>query len=167
MMKQIFVTGAPGSKWSGYAKTIPDQDMSGHTPERTYKHSKYGGHDGVYFGTGMEFPPAMSMIDDPFWGTGTRVYKSHEWVYNLTEINEWYPDAEIHFVYRRDDLCFDWWKEAGGWDITYPNYDWYEDDELMKGRIKQQNALALDFVQKHSLGWNNLDNDTFLAVYNG
>ena len=63
-MKYIFVVGAPGSRWSGVAKSIyySDQiDQSDDTPERTYfnpnspANAKQLMHRGAYFDPGMEF----------------------------------------------------------------------------------------------------------------
>ena len=34
---------------------------------------------------------------------------------------------------------------AGGFKITYPNYDWYETDYLMTKRIEEQNNLIRTF----------------------
>ena len=34
--------------------------------------------------------------------------------------------------------CFDWWKQAGGWDISYPNYQWYVDDHHMLHYIEAE-----------------------------
>ena len=48
-----------------------------------------------------------------------------------------------------DEASFDWWMQAGGFDISYPNYDWYGDENGMRKEIAQQNKLILDFGQKH------------------
>lgn len=183
---RIFFTGAPGSKWSGVAQQIetnPAFDTSDRTPERTYSHSEYGGHKGAYFGTGMEFPPVLThfVLDAPFTGTGTRLYKSHEWAYMLEDIKKQFPESWIVMVLRGNDDCFDWWKQAGGWNITYPNYEWYKDDQTMRGKINTQNDLCIDFCLNNQLQWkkwNTLtartefgldidipDNDILVAIY--
>jgi len=63
----------------------------------------------------------------------------------------------------------DWWLEAGGWDITYPDYSWYKDDETMFARICEQNQLILDFAQKHMLQWKQHHNynNIFITTYKG
>ena len=45
-MNRIFLTGVPGSRWSGIAQEIETEDFntSDRTPERTYSHNKYSGH---------------------------------------------------------------------------------------------------------------------------
>jgi len=46
-----------------------------------------------------------------------------------------------------------WWLQAGGFDITYPNYEWYQNESTMAVQIHQQNKLILDFARQHKLQW--------------
>ena len=71
-MKYIFVVGAPGSRWSGVAKSIyySDQiDQTDDTPERTYYNPKSPAkakqlmHRGAYFDPGMEFGNELENFD--------------------------------------------------------------------------------------------------------
>ena len=170
-----FFTGAPGSKWSGIAQQIEamdsNWDISDRTPEREYSHGEYSGHKGVYFGTGMEFPATLDTdnLNAPYKEKSNkpRLHKSHEWAYVLDDIKEKFPSSNIILVYRSNDLCFEWWKQAGGFDITYPNYDWYESDYWMTKRIEEQNQLILDFGCKHSVQWlqHNKHSDIFIGTY--
>jgi hypothetical protein len=60
---RIFLTGVPGSRWSGIAQTlesIPGFNTTDRTPERTYSHHSYTGHQGAYFGPGMELECLLS-----------------------------------------------------------------------------------------------------------
>jgi len=160
--KQIFFTGAPGSKWSGVAQFIESNsefDITDRTGARTYSHHKYSGHKGAYYGNGMEFLSELNIetLDAPYNGTGTRLYKSHDWSYMLDEITERFPEAWIIMVRRDDQECFEWWKQAGGFDITYPKYDWYKNDYIMQNQITKQNALIIDFCRKKQLQWNKWD----------
>lgn len=156
---RIFFSGVPGSRWSGIAqdlKTLEGFNTSDRAPHRVYKHGKFGGHIDAYFGTGMEFSCDLSEdnLDAPFSNLeGCKVLLSHEWVYKLDEIKERFPNDWILLVYRDNWESFLWWKKAGGWDITYPNYDWYENDYWMRARIEEQNNLILDFAQRHDLIW--------------
>ncbi len=171
-MKYIFVVGAPGSRWSGVAKSIyysEQIDQSDDTPERTYYNPKSPAkakqlmHRGAYFDPGMEFGNELEdfevmskedlekVFDAPFQGSdGIRIIKSHVLSYHLDKLADLFNDP-IVLVYRHDQDCFDWWKQAGGWDITYPNYQWYEDDETMKKQIASQNQSIRNFVSKHRL----------------
>ena len=153
-----FFTGAPGSRWSGVAQDIEASgfyDTSDRTPERTYTHNQFSGHIGAYFGTGMEFPASLDpeVLDAPYTGIGTRLHKSHEWAYMLDDIVEQYPDCWITLLYRDNQKCLDWWLQAGGFDITYPNYDHYIDEKTMAKHIAIQNDAILKFAHKHKLMW--------------
>jgi hypothetical protein len=170
--KLIFFTGVPGSRWSGIAREIkqdPKYDTSDRAPHRVYKHNDFSGHCESYFGTGMEFPVDLSIENllAPFNSTGIKLLMSHEWPYYFDQIIEQYPHADIQLVYRPNDASLKWWLEAGGFNITYPNYEWYVDVDGMKKEIEQQNKLILDFAQKHMLQWNQHveHSDIFVTTY--
>ncbi len=93
-MKYIFVSGAPGSKWSSVVKNIyysPDVDSSDYSEARTYRHDATGQmellHMGVYWGPAMEFGDHFEHLDQytqeqneaefdaPFSGKGVRIIK--------------------------------------------------------------------------------------------
>ena len=169
-----FFTGAPGSRWSGVAQEIEAAgfyDTSDRIPERTYTHGKYSGHVGAYFGTGMEFPALLEpeVLDAPYSGIGTRLHKSHEWPYMLDMIVEQYPDCWITMLYRDSNACLAWWLEAGGFDITYPNYDMYENETLMLSMIRSQNHNMLEFASKYNLTWQHIPKhaDILKATWKG
>ena len=92
---------------------------------------------------------------------------SHEWPYYFDQIVEQYPDAPITLVYRNNEASMDWWLEAGGFNITYPNYEFYCDTTGMWEQIEKQNKLILDFGQKHMLQWiqHHTYSDIFIATY--
>ena len=154
-MKYIFVTGAPGSRWSGYVEdhlyVRDDIDKSDFRQDREYKVNGQVMHRGAYFDSGMEFNNFPQSWDLPFdkESVGIRVIKSHLFAYQLDWLTQFKDD--IHIVYRPDQECFDWWHEAGGWDISWPNYGWYENNEKMREEICCQNRAILEFVYKHQL----------------
>ena len=159
-MKYIFVVGAPGSRWSGVAKSIyySDQiDQTDDTPERTYYNPKSPAmaqqlmHRGAYFDPGMEFGNELEDFDT----------LSKE---DLEKLSKMFTDP-IVLVYRHDEDCYDWWKEAGGWDITYPNYKWYKDDDTIKSQIALQNHAIKKFVHTQKLY--SLNNSLQLQKYLG
>ena len=78
---------------------------------------------------------------------------SHEWAYKLDEIRDKYPLDWIQLIYRPEWECFLWWKQAGGFEIKYPNYDWYKNDVEMRYKIAEQNDLILEFAQRNNLSW--------------
>jgi len=171
-MKYIFVVGAPGSRWSGVAKSIyysEQIDQSDDTPERTYFNPKSPPkakqlmHRGAYFDPGMEFGNELEnfdslskqdlekIFDAPFQGSDRiRIIKSHVLSLHLEKLCKMFTDP-IVLVYRHDEDCYDWWKEAGGWEITYPNYKWYKDDDTIKSQIVLQNQCIRNFVIRHKL----------------
>lgn len=169
---RIFFTGVPGSRWSGIAQEIESQggfDVSDRTQERNYSHDDFSGHVGAYFGTGMEFPANLNTdnLNAPYSGTGCKLHKSHEWSYKLHCITAAFPNDWITLVYRSDSPSFNWWKQAGGFKITYPDYSWYENDLGMIRKIREQNQLILEFAQQKKLTWrqHNIYADVFIATH--
>ena len=49
-------------------------------------------------------------------------------------------------VYLNDVDCWEWWNEAGGFDIKYPNYAWYGDQQNMFRKIQKQNRGIMSFI---------------------
>lgn len=158
--KRIFLTGVPGSRWSGIAQVIESLEgfnTSDRTPEREFSHSGFTGHKGVYFGKGMEFDSFINPeYIDHAWpqDVGTKLVKSHDWANKLQAVREVFPDDWIMLVYRPDMASYAWWHEAGGFNIKYPNYEVYKDSATMLGEIAKQNDNILKFAQEHDLTWN-------------
>jgi hypothetical protein len=156
---RIFFTGVPGSRWSGIAQDLeilPGINTSDHNNSREYNSDSYARHQGAYFGLGMEFPAILdvSIIDSP-WSTsgGCRIIKSHDWAYNLQAIKDTFPNDWIMLVYRPDMSSYTWWHEAGGFDITYPDYSAYKDSPTMLKEIAKQNQGILQFGYVHDVSW--------------
>jgi len=149
MTQYILLTGAPGSKWSSVAESLsrsPDIDTSDSTSDRAYNNGEVK-HRGSYFDPGMEFDNHRDNWDKPFSGTGQRIIKSHTFAHQLDELKSLpYP---IVMVYRSHLECYDWWVQAGGFGITYPNYDYYENLEKMKIHIQNQNKDINRFILKN------------------
>ena len=174
-MKFEFFTGVPGSRWSGIAREIkldPQYDCTDRADHRQYKHHGFSGHKEAYFGSGMEFGCDLSYgnLVAPFSHNTTKLTKlimSHEWPYHFDEIIDRYPNALITLVYRNSEASMDWWLEAGGFNITYPNYEFYCDTTGMWEQIEKQNKLILDFGQKHMLQWkqHHTHSDIFITTY--
>ena len=159
-MNRIFLTGVPGSRWSGIAQEIESEggfNTSDQTHDRQYRHNGFSGHKGAYFGTGMEFPAILDTknLDLPYSSksTGIKLHKSHEWSLMLDDIVELYHRSGIILIYRPNEVSLEWWLEAGGFNITYPNYDYYKDEKTMAKHIATQNDAILKFAHKHKLTW--------------
>ena len=119
----------------------------------------------------MEFDCSLfaSNLYAPFSGEGTKLLLSHEWPYYFDEITYRFPDAWIQLIYRNNEASLQWWLEAGGFTITYPNYDWYENQDVMYEKICEQNKLILDFGQRKKLQWvqHHKYSDIFITTYKG
>ena len=168
-MKYIFMTGAPGSKWSSVSKNIyysPDIDRSDWNDARTYYHDASGTmqlmHMGAYFDPGMEFGGFFDQIDRhtreqceaefdrPFTGTGIRIIKSHVFAHNIDFLRDYWPDCSIVLVQRPDDACLGWWVKCGHFGITYPQYDqYYQDLHTMSQIIPAQNRAIQAAVWRY------------------
>ena len=168
MPKYVFVAGAPGSKWSSVVKNIyysPSIDRSDYSDARTYWHSAWGQpelmHLGAYFDPGMEFGrrfmrlPQLTKVeaeaefDRPFDSTGIRIIKSHVFSHHLDYLKATWPDVPIVLVRRPNDACLGWWVRCGQFNITYPDYQYYSNLEMMAMHIDQQNKDIDDFASKH------------------
>jgi len=155
---RIFFTGVPGSKWSGIAQILESHvafNVSDRTPEREYTHTTYSGHKGAYFGRGMEFYPDPMNVDQAWnGGTGIKIAKSHDWAYMLDVIKPGFIDDWVMLVYRPNEVSNNWWHEAGGFDISYPDYSSYGNSLNMGNAIAEQNNNILRFAHKHNATWN-------------
>jgi len=172
MKNWVFVTGAPGSFWSGVSQIIRDNwdvDNTDCTPERKYTHNKYSGHKGNYYGPGMEYGQWLDKelgtyemwekeINNSFDGPKDqiKVILSHNFSHYLPQMAETFPDSTIILVFRACDPCREWWEEAGGFNITYPNYEWYKGTEgsydKMTHEIYWQNAKISKWQSRLDLG---------------
>lgn len=156
---RIFFTGVPGSRWSGIAQileTIPGFNTSDRTPARTYSHHSYTGHQGAYFGPGMELEARLDgqYLDRAWTETGgTRLVKSHEWAHILHNIEHYFPDDWIMLVYRPDLTSYAWWHEAGGFQIKYPSYTAYRNSTEMLSAITRQNQCILEYACNKKATW--------------
>lgn len=178
--KYIFVAGAPGSKWSSVVKNIyysPSIDRRDYSDARTYYHSAWGQpelmHLGAYFDPGMEFGkkfmrlPQIDPVEAevefnrPFTNLvfkGKRIIKSHVFCHHLDYIRETWPDCPIVLVHRPNDACIGWWVRCGQFNITYPNYQFYSNLDMMSMHIDQQNRDLKDFAFRNGIGFSVKDN---------
>lgn len=150
------MAGAPGSKWSSVAKSIyysNSIDRSDSAPNRVYARAGQPMHVGSYFDPGMEFGDWFDQLnqhspaeceaefDRPFSGSGTRIIKSHMFMYHVEFLKKTWPDCPVILVHRGDDASLGWWVRCGGFNITYPDYTkYYKDLAFMAEEITRQNT---------------------------
>ena len=152
----ILATGAPGSRWSGVVKGIyysPDINQSDYKKENIFyfreedeDEGKKPNHFATYFGAGQKYGVQREEWDKPFKkdSEGIKIIKSHDFAYQLDYLTKYVQPIII--VYRSPIDCFEWWHEAGGWDIKYPNYEHYIDDDMLFLEIENQCAEIQRFL---------------------
>lgn len=173
----IIVTGAPGSRWSGVIRLLSlickEINISDNTARRVYEKRDaegkvIGWHRGAYWGPhnqyGHKFDKLNTLSKEevleefkkPFkdWDSGKKIIKSHWFAYHLPQLKQMFPKATMWSFYEEDKECFDWWHHVGGWDIYFPNYTWYVDDQRMMKQIGIENNNIKDFFKlKRYTGW--------------
>ena len=179
-MKYIFVTGAPGSKWSSVVKNIyysQDIDRSDYSDGRTYYHGASGTmdlmHIGAYFDPGMEFGGFFDQLDqhskeeceaefDRPWAAskqnGIRIIKSHVFAAQIDFIRDTWPECPLILVHRPNDACLGWWVKCGHFNITYPLYTYYKDLAEMSWHIAYQNNQILNAAAAADVDFDVVDN---------
>lgn len=165
--KRIFVSGAPGSRWSAITQrlwALPNfnkTDINFHTRYDRYdvrkkKILEYF-HHGTYFEHNTSQPVTLdeakldATYEDP--NAGTMLHRSHQYAFILDIIKEKYPNDWIWLIYRPDFECYTQWIKCGGFYIDYPDYSFYEDESTMMREITKQNNAKLEWVRKHNLVW--------------
>lgn len=123
-------------------------------------------HFGSYFGPATEYGQGFDCIrknysrDEfikecllPFDSSSTAIkqIKSHWFAYNLDWLWENFKGHHLLLVWRNPDICYTHWQWFGGWDITYPKYDWYRQFDNMHNQIKKEADLVLNFINRKNL----------------
>jgi len=173
-----FVTGVPGSSWSMIShrlKILLDHNLSDvdetryHlAPHRDPTHNTNRTHLGSYFGPHNEFGERFDDIPNnytlesfynecrlPFnHDTGqTKCIRSHWFSYNLDWLWENCKGNTLFLIHKESQGAIDWWEKIGGWNIKYPVYTWYENNEKMTKQIVEENNNLLRFAKEKNLKW--------------
>lgn len=177
----IFFTGAPGSKWSRITTVLslwPELNNTDQNKFPTYRKNAFpeysnradipvGNHSGVYFGPdhgyGENFHDLSKLTKEEFlneierayddFDTGIKIVKSHWFCHNnnLNWLKENFPESKIVLVYNGNGEAFKWWHFIGGWNITFPYYTWYGNDEGMWTWINKENKNLIEFCRQNGL----------------
>jgi hypothetical protein len=173
-VKYIFLAGAPGSKWSSVANDLRQLDgvnnSDVHQGHYTRDGEKNPMHVGAYWDPGMSFGANFDRIphlttaeleyefDRPFQTVDDRpqVIKSHQFSKWLEQLQrpEWEYNP-IVIVQRPAEDAERWWHRAGGWNITYPSYEWYR-GQMHEEIVRQCEGIdrfiiTHDVTQVHSV----------------
>lgn len=161
-MKYIFLAGAPGSKWSSVSADLRGLSEVNTSDSFLGCYTKPGEirpmHTGAYWDPGMEYGKQFDQLptlttdelevefDRPFSQIDSRVkiVKSHQFSKFLDNIAgrvKWQYNP-IVLVQRSPVDAESWWYEAGGWNISYPSYDWY------KGQMSEEIAAQCKGIDK-------------------
>jgi hypothetical protein len=177
----ILATGAPGSGWSGSLRTLSfaaEVNNSDITPENVYDGPSLRGHHyGAYFGPHEKHGAEFTRLDElsqqeivaelrrPFCDFGgVKIIKSHQFAYHLDRLASLFPAARFVCCFREtDELTFDWWHKCGGWGISHPRYDWYENDKRMRRQIAMENRAVRRFVNRRGMRVFNAVSDTTMV----
>lgn len=179
IIKRIFLTGPPGSMWSGLdtrlREALTDIDNSDWTEARQWqrKNGKIP-HRGAYFNIGNEFgewvcnfhkysrEEILETLDSvylpqPDKKVLIRIHKSHEFAHNLDQIQEQFPEAAIITVANDPHKCLANWGLCEGHDHVYDGYSWYKRDyEHIWESINYQYWAIRDWNRRKNLPTNNL-----------
>lgn len=158
---RIFFAGVMGSKWSNIAQQLEfaiNANITDRNESRTYEHSEYSGHQGVYYGHGLEFAPLLdeAHLDAPFRHTnGIKLAKSHDWLNMLDRVYAYAQERgdKLMLVWRDPKESWEWWRQAGGYEISYPTYHSYE----MPHDLMIMNSNLLKFTTAHNVIFEEFD----------
>jgi hypothetical protein len=91
--------------------------------------------------------------------------KSHWFAYNLDWIWENFKGHHLLLIWKDPELSLRHWHDVGGWEITYPNYDWYQKLNSMSDQIKKEADAVLDFVERKNLQLVDYNHEWFSKCY--
>lgn len=176
--KLIFLTGAPGSKWSAVSWILSEAlpvNKTDRTEDRLMIHKEaYNGvrHTGVYFGPGFELGQNFHRINElkredileeirkgwPEWNDDMYyIVRCHQFINNFDWLVDTFPRSKFVVVTRRPEQCVAGWMSVGGIDIPYPTYkDYYKSNEKAQELIIQEAKEALAVYFRHNM-------DTYVA----
>ena len=76
---------------------------------------------------------------------GKRIVKAHTFAHQLDKLKA--KGHPMVMVYRNDHECLEWWKLCGEFNITYPNYQHFENLDKMWEHIQAENRDTMQFIK--------------------
>jgi len=176
VIKRIFLTGPPGSMWSGCDRRLReaflDIDNSDWNEKRQWKRDTGQiPHRGAYFNVGNEFgdwilnfgkytrEEILSVVDSVFLPQPDkeiliRIHKSHEFAHHLDQIMEQFPEAAIITINNDPHRCLANWELCDGFNHVYdpyPEHIFHNDYEMLWEEICYQHYAIKHWNRKHNL----------------
>jgi hypothetical protein len=138
-------------------------------------------HMGSYFGPNHEFGHHFDEIPKyydnniqkfyteclgPFKGSKpNKLIRSHWFAYWLDWIWDNCKGHDMLLIWREPYAAKDWWYSMGGWQIEYPIYWWYENDQKMWEKIQEESNKIWEFGERKGVQWLDYDeNERWLDV---
>lgn len=160
----------PDEFYKKYTKTDPDTL----SPDQKITHL------GSYFGPATEYGEKFDCIEEnysrdefiteclrPFDVRDNRIkqIKSHWFAYNLDWLWENLKGHHLLLIWKDPDQSYQHWLDVGGWEIKYPNYNWYRKLENMRDQIQKETDAVLEFADRKNLQLLNYTDDWVSACY--
>lgn len=131
-------------------------------------------HIGSYFGPNHEFGHHFDELPKYYEGNVEGFYQEcsgpfidetkpvklvrcHWFSYWLDWMWENCKGQDLLLIWREPEATRDWWYNMGGWNIHYPVYWWYENDEKMWEKIQEESAKILEFGNRKGVKWTTYD----------
>jgi hypothetical protein len=173
--KIIFMTGAPGCKWSAVSwllSEVPELNInkSDRKDDQLMIHPlEYNGtrHTGAYFGPGMDYGHNFHNINEmskeeicdeikSAWsdwdGAKHHIVRCHQFINNIDWLIENFPESKFIIVSRNPSKSINGWETLGGIDIPYPNYkEYYKDPETARKLIRTETKKAFATYFKYNI----------------
>lgn len=186
----IWVTGAPGSKWSAVSWVLSEADSlnvdkGDRTAERLMVHdAMYGGvrHTGVYFGPGNELGQNFHNISEmskqdifneissawESWDPAKHyIVRCHQFINNWDWMIDNFPESKFVTVSRPPESCVVGWTSVGGIDTPYPHYKpYYKTQDNAIKEIKHESKLAHKAFFDHAMDVHVASNGHFSKQFN-
>jgi len=89
-----------------------------------------------------------------------KIIRSHWFAYNLDWLWENCKGHKMLLVWREPVATKNWWYQMGGWNIHFPVYKWYDNDERMWEKIQEESNAIWEFGQRKGVQWLDYDNDS-------
>jgi hypothetical protein len=68
-------------------------------------------------------------------------------------------------IWKDPEKSYHHWHDVGGWEIKYPNYDWYRNLSNMRDQIKKETDAVLEFADRKNLQWLDYTQNWFTECY--